>query len=125
MAKLKLIVIVDQNDGDWNTQVSDITEKQLEELLPVFAAIKAFEPYKGDDVAWQHLHNHNWPMGEYAPREKPPEKIYEGVLTEDQCEMFNEFCPFGEYGFHSIEKIEVLKISEETVYLPNRRARNK
>jgi hypothetical protein len=121
MAKLKLIIVVDQNDGDWNTRISGITEKQLEELLPVFAAIKAFEPYKGDDVTWQHLHSHNWPTGEYAPREdlgeKPPEKIYEGVLTEEQCEMFSEFCPYGEYGFHSIEEIKVLKVAEETDYL--------
>lgn len=117
--KLKLIVTVDQNDADHNTKISDITQEELTELLPVFEAIKNFRPYKvpgkGTYVTeWGHYHN--WPCGEYSPREdlgeKHPAEIYPH-LTEEQIETFNDRCPFGEHGFHSVREIRLLEITDD------------
>ena len=50
--------------------------------------------------------HHNWPESEYA--DKSPESIYEGILTEDEIAIFKEaFCPYGEYGIHSICSIKI------------------
>lgn len=119
--KYKLFISVDQNDGDWNESSNDITQEQLDELIPVFKAIKGFKSYKGKSaggLAWAH--NHNWPTGEcFRPDlgEKTPTEIYKEVLTDYQVEMFSDLCPFGENGFHTVESITVLEITNETKYL--------
>jgi len=122
VSKLRLTVGVDQNDGDWNEQSSDITQEQLDKLIPVFKAIKKFKPYKGKSGSGlTHTHHHNWPMGEYAPREdlgeKPPAEIYKGILTKKQVELFEEFCTYGEHGFHSVVSVTVYEITKETKYI--------
>ena len=122
MTKLMLLVTVDQNDADYNTAVHEVSPEQLERLRPVFEAIKNFQPYKGNSgsgLEWTH--KSNWPMGEYQPREdlgeKFPVDIYAGVLTEAQIEEFEGFCPYGEHGFHSVDRVTVLHVTEEEVYL--------
>jgi hypothetical protein len=119
---LRLIITVDMNDADYNTEMNTITEEDLEKLLPVFEAIQNFKPYKGKSGSQtEHAHRSNWPHGEYVPREdlgeKFPKEIYAGILTEDQCEMFTEYCPFGEHGFHSVVDITVLEVIHEKAYL--------
>lgn len=119
MAKFKLAIEVDENDADYLTKISDISEDELAQLEPVFEAIRNFQPYKGKSksygLEWEH--SHNWPSGgEYSPRvdlgEKYPRDIYP-QLTDDQIEMFEERCPFGENGFHSVESITVFEVIAE------------
>lgn len=124
-----LIVTVDTNDADYNTEVSRIEQEQLDKLLPVFEAIKNFKPYKGmtdpkrtGTPAREWTHNNNWPVGEYAYRPdlggKTPEEIYAGVLTEDQIGLFEDYLPSaGDTGYHDIVSITVLEVANETQYV--------
>ena len=98
MSKLKmsLEVVADTNDADYVTARKKITEEQLKELEPVFKAIKK---KKG----------HSWETTDWGTQ---PEDMYRDILTDDQIAMFQEFCPHGEYGIHTIESIKVL-IAEE------------
>ena len=102
----RLLVIVADNDGDYVTEMNEITPEQLEELLPVFEAIKNFKPYKATSEGgspWTH--SHNWPKGsgEYVPRKDLGEKS-----------------PYGEYGIHTIKTIKVLNVESETSYYEHR-----
>lgn len=127
MSKLMLIVVADENDADYLTEMTEITERQVELLKPIVEAIKNFKPYKTKapdskfDVEWTH--HHNWPNGDPeaeigVPRtdlgEKTIEQIYECVLTPAQISWFNEFVPHSEYGIHTIQTIKLQKIEEET-----------
>ncbi len=117
----KLLITGDTNDADCVTSISDVTKEQLEQLEPVFAAIKAFKPYKGKCDGMEFTHSHNWPSGEFYPREdlgeKFPKEIYEGILTPGQIEMFDDLCPHDCGGIHSIVGIQVLEVVKEEVYL--------
>jgi hypothetical protein len=126
LSKFKLIIKADTNDANYIQSVQDITQEELNALLPIFEAIKNFKPYitKGtgqSELEWTH--DHNWPGdGEYCPRtdlgEKYPAEIYAGILTEDQVELFNEYRPYGgECDVHSIVKITVLEYIDEKEYL--------
>lgn len=104
---------VDTNDADYLTQNSVITEEELNKIRPLIEAIKNFEPYKSKSTGQYKLdwtHGHNYPHGEYAPRfdlgEKTPQQIYPEISDEIH-DLFQEYCPYGEHGFHSIESIYV------------------
>lgn len=118
----QLWIQADTNDGDYTSSISKVTKKELKRLEPIFAAIKAFRPYKGkSETGTEFSHHNNWPNGEYYPRtdlgEKTPEEIYAGILTPEQVELFNDLCPWGESGIHSIVDIKVMEVTKEKVYL--------
>lgn len=118
-----LVVEVDTNDADYDSQTTKITDEQLTRFKPLFEGIKNFHPYKAmDNQKWsdhhmEFIHNHNWPMGE-AQREdlgeKSPREIYSGVVDEKTFLDFEEdFIPYPEYGFHTIESIKVITVVNE------------
>jgi len=103
-------VIVDHNDADTEETTSDITEQQLETLQPLLVAIAAFKPYqsksKGGMAYNQH---HNYPVGDcWRPDlgEKAPGQLYPEI-AEEAFELFEGLCPFGEYGFHTVKRVEI------------------
>lgn len=110
---LNLIVTADQNDGDYVTEITKITAKQLEKIMPVIEAVKNFKPYKVGGFT----HGHNWPKGEDLPREdlgeKFPEEIYSDIDPK-LIELFNDMVPCGQYSVHSIESIELIEVSKVT-----------
>lgn len=127
---MKLIIKVDMNDADYNTQISDITKEQLERFIPVFEAIKNFHPYVTytnravDDgigpLEWRH--ESNWPNGECLRLdlgEKHPEEIYSDVdkINEIVEDLEWNYLPSCEYGFHRIVEITVLQVKGEKKYL--------
>lgn len=117
----KVTVKVDTNDADYNELTTAITSKEWDELRPILTAISKFKPYKAkSESGLDWTHNHNWPSGEYSPREdlgeKTPEEIYAGVLTLDQIQMFTDYCPFGEHGFHSVKEVTILEVVGEEVW---------
>jgi hypothetical protein len=126
MSKLVLIIKADTNDADYVISMHDVTKEQLAELEPIFKAIAGFKPYKTkSESGSKWTHDHNWPRGsEYMPRydlgEKDPKDIYAGILTEEQCEMFNDLAPYGEYGIHTVVEIKVLEVADETIYYNHR-----
>jgi hypothetical protein len=108
--KLLLVIEADTNDADYVTEMTEVTPETLEPLLPIFAAIKAMTVKHQAD-----RNHHNWPNSEYA--NDTVESVYEGILTEEQIEFFNDYAPQGEYGIHTIKLIKVLNVESETAYL--------
>ena len=109
-----LVVVADQNDADFVTRIIPITLEQLIKIMPVIQAIKEFEPYEAEGMNWTH--NHNWPSGEYLPRtdlgEKYPHEIYPQV-DQKLIEFFSdEYVPYGQYGIHTIESIDLITVSD-------------
>lgn len=120
--KLFLIIKTDENDADYKTDIHEITQEQLDKLFPVFEAIKNFKPYttiSDSEFAISHTHNSNWPNGdgEFVPRfdlgEKSIEEIYDGILTGDQIDEFNDLIPFN---IHTVVSIQVIESTKETEY---------
>ena len=120
--EIEMTVKVDTNDADYITETTKISSDDLRKIMPLINAIKEFEPYPGkskkDYMKEPSTFHHNYPNGEYSPREDMGEKtiqeIYESYgFDEELFEIFEEFCPYGEYGFHSIEKIELCPSAEK------------
>lgn len=109
--KKYLIIKADTNDADYITSKNEVTDEQLELLQPVFKVLqdrrKLFEKTKNWDL------RHNWETNE-IDNGKTPQDLYvdEGLLTEEQVELFVEFLPYDEYGIHTIEDIEILVVQE-------------
>lgn len=103
-------ITADTNDADYVTEISQITDEDLNKIKPLIAAIKNFKAYtvKIDGLKWTH--DHNYPVGEYSPREdlgeKHPREIYKG-FSEEVFQIFEDLIPRGEHGIHTIESIEI------------------
>ena len=111
-------ITVDTNDADYVSELSKITDEELMKLKPLIEAIKEFKPYEGYGTSGRKfMHEHNYPSinSEYFPRrdlgEKSPEEIYPNI-DADIHEMFQDMCPFSEYGFHTVESITLLYVSD-------------
>jgi len=123
--KKYLIVTADTNDADYITENTEISDKDLEILKPLFKSIKNFKPYKvkyksscsGEIREWTHDNNFPWGNGEYMPREDLGEKSVEEIYSDhkEAVELFTEggYCPYGEYGIHTIESIEVMEVASK------------
>lgn len=117
----EITITVDTNDADYATAVCDITKKQLDKIKPLIAAIKKFKPYKTESKKYRHLgtatytHNHNYPHGECCREdlgEKSPREYYD--FPEEIFELFEEFLPWNEYGFHTIISVGYCPSQEKT-----------
>ncbi len=103
----------DTNDADYVTEISQISDADLNKIKPLIEAIKAFKPYttKVDGMTWTH--SNNYPHGEYCPREDlgelPPRKVYKG-FNDKVFDIFESYLPFGEHGIHTIISIEVAPV---------------
>lgn len=106
---MKIKIKADTNDADYIEKVSSISEEELDKIRPLIKAIKKFKPYKSkvDGRDWSHHHNYSYgeclreDLGEKSPRE-----LYKGI-DKEAFEIFEELCPYDEYGFHTVESIEV------------------
>lgn len=121
--KLEMTVMVDTNDGDFETA---ITEKDLKKIMPLIDAINKFKPYKWRDPKssfdYEHTHDHNYPFGEMFREdlgEKPVQKIYKGI-NKKVFELFEEHCPQPGHGFHTIEYVTVYPIPKKEVLIAQR-----
>lgn len=105
-----IIITVDTNDADYNTNVSKISGDDLEKIKPLIAAIKDFRPYTVTVDDWGWKHTGNYPSGEHFPNtrrgEKHPTEIYPQFDAATH-EIFAELCPYGGDGFHSVVSVEV------------------
>lgn len=89
-----LIVEVDYNDADYNTEVSEVTKNMVETLRPWF---KKISERKGSFDANESGANH-------------PTVLYD--MPEDIFEFILDLCPFIEEGFHSINSVYAITLSE-------------
>lgn len=122
MTKHEISIKVDTNDGDYATEVREISDSDLDKIKPLIVAIKKFKPYKTVtlDTKMDWTHTHNYPFGECLRPdlgEKSPREFYQGVVSEDTIELFEEFLPYNEYGFHTIVSIEVTPLVKKTKLL--------
>jgi hypothetical protein len=112
--KKYLIIVADTNDGDYVTSKNEITDEQIELIKPVIEAIKNFKPYIGTQPDyWNHLHGHNYTTQECTRLdlgELSAKSLYGNL---EGFELFDEFCPFDEYGIHTIESVTILVVEEE------------
>jgi len=110
-----IIITADTNDGDYITERYKITDEQIAKIIPVVEAIKKikFEPYIVTKPGyWSHKQNSNYPTGEMHRSdlgEKSAKDLY-GHL--EGFELFNSFCPLGEYGIHTIVSVEIIQVAE-------------
>lgn len=119
MKQFELIITVDENDADYNTKMSVIPEEDLNRILPLIEAIKNFKPYTSkSDSGSEWTHRHNYPFGDCCREdlgEKPPYEFY--PFDEEVFEIFEEYVPYSEYGFHTIVSIEVGDVPKRTKLL--------
>jgi len=111
----EIIITVDTNDADYVTKINTISHETLEIIKPLIKAIKDFKPYKVEVNNMSWTHSHNYPWGEYLPREDLGEKSVE-ELYSDFDELAHEtlafLLPMG-FDFHTIKSIEVCPIRDK------------
>lgn len=100
MIRAYICVTADGNDADYVTKVSEITEDQLANIMPI---INKINNYKG---------NYNWPDNGY--RGINPMKLYN--LTSEEYDNFSGYIPYWEEGVHTITDIDII-IGEKTKLL--------
>ena len=89
--KLEITIRVDTNDGDYVTGINKISQEDLDTLMPLIKAIKKIDC------------GHNYPHGECC--DEKAEDIYD--FDDEVFELFEDYLPSTEHGFHTIERIEV------------------
>lgn len=109
--KKYLLIEADTNDVDYISSKNEVSDKEIEEIRPVALAIKAFKPYKrlinGKEVYFSHNYNSGDSRRMY---EFTPEELYGHIPG---FELFDELRPHGEYGIHTITRIEIIEVLEK------------
>ena len=103
--KKYISIKADINDGDYVTEITEITDEQIELIKPVIEAIKNAPKDKHD---W----GHNYETGELVDN-ADAKKLY-GHL--EGFDTFDRFVPFGDDnypGVHSIEEIKIFQLLDE------------
>ena len=95
--KFRIIIKADSNDADYITGDNSINERELEVVKRVSSKLIT--------------NGHNWVTSEYSSEENPF-KLYKDVLSKEDIEIFDDLVPYGEFGIHTILKIEVFPIPE-------------
>jgi hypothetical protein len=104
--KKYLIIKADTNDGDYVTEKSEVSDAEIEKIKPIIEVIAAC------------TEDHNFPDGECSdPDELENLYLESGLLTEQQLDFIKPYIPYGEYGVHTIESVEILVVSEEITLL--------
>lgn len=94
--KTVLYIKADTNDADYITSEDKISDDDLEVVRKVCNVIKEHGP----------KYDYNWTTGNIGD----PYKQWGHILTELEIEIFNHYIPYGEYGIHTIEEVELRRI---------------
>lgn len=100
---LHIRIVADTNDADYVTNLQKFDRADLPLVLKCVEAIKACKE------------RHNWPRSHH--RRGSPYITYEGILTEEEIDIFGDMVPSGEDGVHSIETVEIFEIINREVLL--------
>ena len=100
--KKYIIIKADTNDADYVTEVSEITDEQIELIKPIIEAIKNAPKDK-------HGWGHNYETEEMINK-ADAKKLY-GHL--EGFEIFNSFVPYGDSNYPGIHTIKSVKIVSE------------
>lgn len=107
----EIIVKADTNDADYITEMTEITQEELDLIRPLVEAIRRFKPYTVELDGRSRRFHHNYPNSEYSAwdlGEKSPRELYD--FPEEVHQTFEELVPYGEYGTHTIESVTVRPI---------------
>ena len=100
----EIVITVDENDADYMTEISTVTDEELEYIKPLI-----------EEIAKQPEKSHNYPMGEYTHGPDGFEKYPQ--FNEDIHQAFLELCPYGEHGFHTVKSIQIQPYQEKITLL--------
>ena len=100
---LEITIVVDTNDGDYVTEVSQINEQDLETLRPLFEAIKS------------NKNRHNFDLLDYGCIEDLAEEEYSSIDSDIVEDFLWSYCP--ETEFHTIKSIEFCPLIEKVKIL--------
>jgi len=116
--KYELKVVGDPNDADYITEISVVTQKELDRLVPMFKQIKKFKPYTTPCSYGTREHRHNFPYGECHRAdlgEKSLQELY-GWSDED-LDFLMDYIPLDEWGLHTIESVEYYDVPKKKVLI--------
>lgn len=107
---------VDTNDGDYVGHIVTISKEDFERFKSLIEKIKKFEPYRSDYDGFTCIHHHNFPLYEGFCGDLGEKSICE--LYDIDEDTLNDFIDTfelygGEYGFHTITKIQEVTLGEE------------
>jgi hypothetical protein len=105
-----IYIQADTNDADYISATSDLNEEDLPTILKVVEAIKAF-----DSRTRRGSGQYNWPSSYH--RNGSPHYTYDGILTEEEIDIFSDYVPCGEDGIHTIESVQIFQIIDKEVLL--------
>ena len=94
--KTILWIKADTNDADYITSENSVNEGDLEVIRKVCKVIKENSG----------LHSIKWETGEIGN----PHETWGKLLTDFEIEIFDDYIPYGEYGIHTVEAVELRKI---------------
>jgi len=98
---IKILIVVDTNDADYVTEITDIELNDLIKLYPLI------EKIKNNKEGYNYYR-----MDGYGPDDISPEEKYPDT-PQEIFDEFEKYLPKNlEYGFHSIESIDVLYVRE-------------
>lgn len=91
--KYEITITVDTNDADYNTSVNEISAADLKKIKPLLKAIKE------NKNEYHHNYGNSDFTDDYGPHQYPE-------FDKEIHEIFMNFCPYGEHGFHTIESVK-------------------
>lgn len=108
----ELVVMADENDGDYQTAISEINQENLNKFMELLSRVMSrMESRKAENPnRWEW--RHNWENNERGD----PAKQYPDWTTEE-IEFFSEYLPYSEYGLHTIVKVEYYPKPEKITLL--------
>lgn len=113
--KKYVIIEADTNDADYVSEKNEISQEDLDLIMPVINAIKEFN----EDKSIKYQKYNWWYIDSSKERDKEeymsPHKRYveSGKVTQEQFEAFWEYTPYFEGGIHTIESVEILEVVNE------------
>ena len=105
MEKMKRFILVksDENDADYITIKSPITDEDLEKVREIVSALRVLKPRGGI----------RWETGERKDKYSAQSYAIRGILTLEETEFLEQYIPCGEHGTHTIESIEIIYQGEK------------
>ena len=112
----EITIVVDTNDADYRTSVQIITEEELDRIMPLSQAIKKFEPYESvTGRGHNRSHQSNYPTEDCCREDLGQKTVVEfySDISEEIHDLFQEYCPWEEHGFHTVKSIHLCPVVEK------------
>lgn len=95
-------ITVDMGDADYISELSEISEKELESIWPIILALRS-----------KNLKSNNFDIQNYNSNAYARRYYVDGGICDEQSYLtFYKLCPCVESGFHSVVKIELFDVSK-------------